>query len=222
MSIRGERKTRKHSHLERAREIRRYSLALLIVMFLATWVAGCGSTRPVKYYQLSYPTSAPAGPQAFNTALLVRMYTTSHLYREDSIVYGWDTGEMGIYEYQRWSEPPVELLQEAIVRGLRSSGRFRSVMTWKSTSRGDFNLTGQLYEFKEVDGSAIVARLNYEVQLRDLKTGTTVWKHSYNHDEPVAEKNIVAVVTAMDRNVQRSVQEVQAGIDEYFNSHRPQ
>ena len=82
----------------------------------------------------------------------------------------------------------------------------------------EFILAGHLYDFKEVDGSAIVARLNYEVRLRDRKTGTTVWTHTYSHDEPASEKTVSAVVAAMDKNVQRSVQEVQAGLEEYFRS----
>jgi len=55
--------------------------------------------------------------------------------------------------------------------------------------------------------------------LRDRKTGLTVWNHVYNHDEPVSEKSINAFVLAMDKNVQRSVQEVQAGLEEYFRAH---
>jgi ABC-type uncharacterized transport system auxiliary subunit len=82
-------------------------------------------------------------------------------------------------------------------------------------------LAGQLYDFKEVDGSAIVARLNFAVRLRDRKAGTTVWTHVYNHDEPASEKSVVAVATAMDKNVQRSVQEVQAGLEEYFRANPP-
>lgn len=182
-------------------------------------LGGCGGTRPIKYYQLNYPASSLVANDAVNTTLMVRLFEASHLYLDDKIVYGFDSPEMGIYETQRWAEPPVESLQIALVRGLRASGRFRAVYTLRSDINGRFIVAGQLYEFREVDTSPMVARLSYEVRLRDRKTSSTVWSHLYAHDEPATEKTVTAFVLAMDKNVQRSVQEVQGGLEEYFRSH---
>lgn len=198
------------------------SAGTLATLMLALVVAGCGGARPIKYYQLTYPTtSPPPSPDAINTTLLVRPFEASHLYLNDQIVYGFDSPELGTYESQRWAEPPVEMLQDALVRGLRSTGRFRAVYTIRSDATGQYILAGHLYDFKEVDGTAIVARLSYEVRLRDRKTGTTVWTRMYNHDEPASEKSVSAIAVAMDKNVQRSVQEVQAGLEEYFRGNPP-
>ena len=182
-------------------------------------ITSCGSQRPIRYYQVTYPTKSLTAPDAVNTPLLVRTFQASHLYLDDKIVYGFDSPEMGTYEFHRWSEPPVEILQNALVRGLRASGRFKAVYTMRADPDARFILNGQLYDFKEVDGSAILARLNYEVRLRDRKSGTTVWQHSYSYDEPASEKSVPAFVLAMDRNLQRSVQEVQAGLEEYFKAN---
>ncbi len=189
----------------------------LLAAFLT--LSGCGSTRPIKYYEITYPTAKTAAPDAVDAILLVRTFEASHLYLDDKIVYGYDSPEMGTYEYQRWVQPPVGVLQDALVRGLRASGRFKGVYRTRSDVNGQFVLAGHLYDFKEVDGSSIVARLSYETRLRDRKTGLTVWNHIYKYDEPVAEKSISAFVQAMDRNVRRSVQEVQAGLEEYFRTH---
>jgi len=199
-----------------------WSVRALSILAVVFFVAGCGSARPIKYYQLSYPSTAPPpSPDAINTTLVVRTFEASHLYLGDQIVYGFDSPELGVYQTQRWAEPPVEMLQDALVRGLRSTGRFRAVYTMRADVASQYVLAGQLYDFKEVDGSAIVARLNFAVRLRDRKAGTTVWTHIYNHDEPASEKSVVAVATAMDKNVQRSVQEVQAGLEEYFRANPP-
>jgi ABC-type uncharacterized transport system auxiliary subunit len=199
-----------------------WSLRALSILAVVFFVAGCGSARPIKYYQLSYPSTAPPpSPDAINTTLVVRPFEASHLYLGDQIVYGFDSPELGVYQTQRWAEPPVEMLQDALVRGLRSTGRFRGVYTMRADVASQYVLAGHLYDFKEVDGSAIVARLNFAVRLRDRKAGTTVWTHIYNHDEPASEKSVVAVATAMDKNVQRSVQEVQAGLEEYFRANPP-
>jgi ABC-type uncharacterized transport system auxiliary subunit len=190
--------------------------ATLLILTFA--LHGCGSTKPVKYYQLTHPTVAPTGQAAVDVSLVVRLFSTSHLYREDRIVYGSENQQVGAYETQRWTEPPSELLREALVRGLRFSGHFRSVSTLRSDSTAEFVLSGHLYDFREITGGAMAARLNYDVEMRELKTGKTVWSHSYNHDEPCSGKEVISVVSAMDKNVQRSVEEVQAGVDEYFRN----
>ena len=197
----------------------RARLVFLRVVLSILGMAGCGSPRPIKYYQVSYPTKAFVAEDAINATLMVRSFEASHLYLDDKIIYGFDSPEMGAYEYQRWAEPPIEILQNALVRGLRSSGRFKAVYTLRADPNGRFILAGHLYDFKEVDGAQIVARLNYEVRLRDRKSGTTVWEHTYAHDEPATEKSVSAFVVAMDKNVQRSVQDVQAGLEEYFRAH---
>jgi len=170
--------------------------------------------QPVKYYEISYPAVGPLKQEPLNSTLLVRTFSTSHLYREDRIVYGSDSEQMGTYQNERWSEPPNEMLRNALVRELRSTGRFRNVTALRSDSNGDFLLTGHLYDFKEVSGNGIVARISFDVELRDLKAGKTVWTYTYNHDEPSNGKDVAAVVAAMDRNVQRSAQEVEAGLQQ--------
>jgi ABC-type uncharacterized transport system auxiliary subunit len=197
------------------------ALALGGLAALSLAFAGCGSQRPIKYYQIAYPTTMATVANPINVALMVRAFDASHLYLDDKMVYGFNTPEMGTYETQRWSEPPVEILQNSIVRGLRSTGQYKAVYTLRADPNARYIIAGQIYDFKEVDGPNMVARLSYEVRLRDRQTGTTVWEHIYNHDEPVTEKSIPAFVEAMDKNLQRSVQEVAGGLDEYFRAHPP-
>jgi ABC-type uncharacterized transport system auxiliary subunit len=197
-----------------------WSRRVLVFAAMAAVLTACGSARPIKYYELTYASTAPTpSPDAINATLLVKPFEASHLYLNDMIVYGFDSLEMGTYQNERWAEPPVEMIQYALVRGLRATGRFRAVYTIRSDVNGEYVLAGHLYDFKEVDGSSIVARLRYEVRLRDRKMGATVWTHLYKYDEPASDKSVLAVATAMDKNVQRSVQEVQSGLEEYFHAH---
>ena len=143
---------------------------------------------------------------------------TSHLYREDRIVYSSEREQMGTYDTERWSEPPVEMFQAIMLRRLRASGRYRDVNTLRSGAQGDYVLRGRLYDFKEVSGKSLVARLSFELELHDTKTNATVWTHSYNYDEPVGGKDVPSVVAALDRNVQRAAAEVASALDQYFSS----
>lgn len=186
----------------------------VVLATLAVLLGGCGHMQPVRYYEISYPAAAPLKQEPLNATLLVRAFATSHLYREDRIVYGSNSEQMGTYQNERWSEPPAEMLQNALVRELRSTGRFRTVTPLRSDSNGDYVLTGHLYDFKEVSGNGIVARISFDAELRDLKAGKTVWTYTYNHDEPSNGKDVASVVAAIDRNVQRSAQEVESGIQQ--------
>jgi len=184
-------------------------------------LGGCGAARPAKYYQLTVPADAPAVEKAdaVPVSLLLGGLMTSHLYREDRIVYGNGSEQLGAYEYQRWAEPPAEMIQEVLMRQLRASGRYRAVHYRRSNMKGDFALRGHLYDFKEITGSQMSARVTLDLEMRDLKNGATVWTHYYTHDEPTGGKDVPAVVAALDKNVQRAVKEIVESLDQYFASH---
>jgi ABC-type uncharacterized transport system auxiliary subunit len=184
-------------------------------------LTGCGAARPSKYYQLTVPANAVLVEKAdaVPVTILLGGLVTSHLYREDRIVYGNGPEQLGTYEFERWAEPPAELIQGVLLRQLRASGRYRAVYYRRSNMKGDFALRGRLYDFKELSGPQLSARVTLELEMRDLNNGATVWTHYYTHDEPVSGKDVSAVVAALDRNVQRAVAEVVAGLDQYFASH---
>jgi ABC-type uncharacterized transport system auxiliary subunit len=191
-----------------------------VVAMVGGILSGCGAARPSKYYMLSVPgdPGAVAERSSYPATLLLGPWRSSHLYREDHIVYSSAGMNMGTYQYQRWSEPPSEMLVNVLLRDLRNSGKYRAVDILRSNSRGDYILYGRLYDFKEVSGSALLARLTLDLELRETKTGATVWTHYYSHDEPVSGKDISAVVAALDRNAQRGMNEVKSSLDQYFST----
>jgi ABC-type uncharacterized transport system auxiliary subunit len=182
---------------------------------------GCGAVRPSKYYQLTVPDEGTLGtaPARYSVTLLLGPITTSNLYRDDHIVYTSEGQAMGVYEYHRWAEPPSELINDVLLRELQMSGRFQHVYSMRSDTRGDYILRGRLYDLREISESTLAARVSFAFELRDSRTGTTVWSRYYSHDEPVDGKNVNAVVAAMDRNVQSGLREVMGGLEQYFSSH---
>ena len=195
---------------------------ILLAMVVVGGLAGCGATRPMQYYQLTVPPDVHhAETNASGISLALGPLVASHLYREDRIVFSSGPQQMGTYEFQRWTEPPAEMIQEVLLRQLRASNRYREVFTQRSASRSDYVLRGRLYDFKEVNGSPLQARVTVEFELKDMKSGSTVWSHYYNHDEPVSGKDVSAMVAALDRNVQRGVGEVKASLEQYFSSLPP-
>ena len=192
--------------------------AVIALTIAAAISYGCGAIPQSKYYQLTAPGEASPDPvgDPLPVTLLVGPLKASHLYREDRLVYATNSEEMGTYQVHRWAEPPTEMIQELFWRSLRASRRYHAVFLLSSSSHGDFLLQGNLYDFKELSGSTLAARVNMELELRDIKTGAIVWTHNYSHDEPVKGKDVSAVVAALDQNAQRCVSEAEASLNEYF------
>ena len=192
---------------------------VLLIAALATLAASCGATRPSKYYALDLPNAAPAAGNAYPVALLVGRLSAPHLYRDDRLVYRTGETEIGTYEYHRWAEPPAEMIETILVRMLRASGKYQTVQRQASNTRGDFILRGRLHQFEELSGPPVVARVSFELELYELKSGTTVWSHFYSSEEPVNGKDVPDVVQALNRNVQRGLVEATASLDRFFASH---
>jgi ABC-type uncharacterized transport system auxiliary subunit len=192
------------------------ALALAALTF-----CGCGAVPQSKYYELQVPreTNSAAAADAFPVTLLVGPIKASHFYREDRLVYATDTEEMGTYQMQRWAAPPTEMMRDLLWRTLRASRRYSGVHLLASSSHGDFILEGNLYDFKEISGASLLARVNLALALREIKTGSIVWTQDCAHDEPVSGKEVSAVVAALDRNAQRCVTNAETSLNEYFGSH---
>ena len=201
---------------------RRIQLAAFVVL-LAGFAASCGGSRPVKYYVLdAAPAPALSAAPQVPVALLVSRISASSLYREDRLVYGSNDVELGTYEYQRWAEPPADLIQDMVIKSLRASGSFRSVSRISSNLRGDYIVRGQLYALDEVESPVLAGRFSFELELFDPKAGATVWSGSYTHDEPVNGKTVSDVVEALDRNVKAGLAQLTGQLSQYLASHAPQ
>jgi ABC-type uncharacterized transport system auxiliary subunit len=194
-----------------------------VTVLLAGIAAGCGSARPVKYYVLDTgitPASAPSAVYPY--AIMVARPSTSHLYRDDRIVFGAGPVQLGTYYDHRWAQTPADMMQDSLISTLRASGQYRSVSRLGSGPRGDYVVRSFLDSMYEVDQPQLLARFVMRVELYDPKTGTTVWVGNYSHDQPVGEKNVSAVVEAMDKNVHDGMAQLAAGISQYFAAHPPQ
>lgn len=200
---------------------RRIQQAAVVLLFAGA-VAGCGASRPVKYYVLDIGPAPAVSPSArVPITLLVSRITASHLYRDDRLVYGSNDVQLGTYEYERWAEPPAELMQDMVITSLRSSGTYRSVSRISSSLRGDYIVRGHLYALDEVQSPALSARFSFQLELFDPKTGATLWSSAYTHDEPVTGKKVSDVVEALDRDVRAGLTQLTSELGQYFANHPP-
>ena len=189
---------------------------LALISALALSINGCAKSKPIHYYTVGLPLAPTLATGAHPVSLLVGSIGGANIYRDTPIVYRIGTNEIGAYRYSRWEEPPVELVKNKLIRVLNASGDYQSVTGLGSNSTGQFVVRGRLYEFAEVDGANITGLVSMEFELYDRKSGKVLWTHFYSQSEPVPSKEISAVVTALDTNLDHGLKEVAAGLNQYF------
>jgi cholesterol transport system auxiliary component len=221
--IDGRRETRQRPEVPAApRRFGRFSRASLALLALGL-TAGCGTTRPINYYQLSVSQAvAPAAAQPLPVTIIVSLPSSPDLYRDNRLVYAVGDQKIGAYQSERWIGPPPELIRDVFLRNLRASGRYQGVYTPQGKAVGDYVLRTRIYDFKEQDsGSTLTGRLTLEAELQNSKTGDTVWQTYYNHDVPISAKTVPDVVAALNTNVQMAANDIASGMDQYFAAHPP-
>ena len=178
--------------------------------------AGCVDSRPIHYYTIETPAAAVAPATPSGPSILVGNISAPPELQDGRIRYRVGANEVGAYEFHRWTEQPGAMISESLVRTLRGSGKYRSVMEAGSEAAGDYILRGRLFEFDEVDRETIQTSISLRVYLVDEKTKRIVWEDLVKHDDPVGSKNVQAVVASLDRNLQAVVKETAEGIGRFL------
>jgi ABC-type uncharacterized transport system auxiliary subunit len=194
-----------------------------LAILLALIEAGCGAPRAVKYYTLdTTPAPVTSTSAQFPISLLVGRVMSSQLYRDDRIVYGSGQVQLGLYDYDRWSEPPTDLIQTALIASLRATGQYRSISRVTSSVKGDYILRSRLISMYGVDLPVLSSRLVLQLELYDPVNHAVVWSQAYSHDEPVqGDKTVANIVIAMDANVKTCLQQTTASLSQYFTANPP-
>jgi ABC-type uncharacterized transport system auxiliary subunit len=196
----------------------RFRVIAPVAAACAVLLAGCGAARPTKYYSLDPPAITPAA-QRLDVSLLIGRISAPLIYRDTRIVYRTGVNEVGLYEEHRWVEAPAIMVEEMLLRGLRQSGRYASVQLIASNAHGDYVLRGRVERFEEVEGKPMAARVWLHLSLYDPKDGHTVWTQNYEQDEEVTGSDLSSVVAGLNHNLQRGIQELTAGLDQYLAAH---
>jgi ABC-type uncharacterized transport system auxiliary subunit len=85
----------------------------------------------------------------------------------------------------------------------------------------EYVVRGRLDEFGEVDGQTLSGQVVMEFELYNRKTGKVLWTYSYSQTEAVEGKEVADVVQALERNLDRGLKEVAAGVSRYFEANPP-
>jgi ABC-type uncharacterized transport system auxiliary subunit len=189
------------------------------MILMCAVLQSCSAGRPIKYYRIdppAVPVTQPASGAAFGVALQVGNIDAPPIMRDGRILYQVGSNEVGTYEYHRWVETPDRMIQNSLVRLLRSSGKYQSVETPNSGARADYIVLGKIFEFAEIDKPEIFTRVSLEIELHDARSNRTVWSRVYSGQEMVRGKEVPDVVQSLDQNLRKGLSDIVAGLDQYF------
>jgi ABC-type uncharacterized transport system auxiliary subunit len=194
----------------------------MALMLCAMLQACAAAGRPIRYYRIEVPTAATPSPAqgGFGLTLQVANIDAPAIMRDGRILYQVGANEVGTYEYHRWVETPDRMVQNALIRLLRSSGKYQSIDRFITGTKPDYIVRGKIYEFAEVDKPEIYTRVSMEIELHEAPSNRTVWSHVYSGEEKVDGKEMPNVVQSFDSNLRRRLTEIVAGLDEYFAGRR--
>ncbi|HTR24289.1 MAG TPA: ABC-type transport auxiliary lipoprotein family protein [Terriglobales bacterium] len=187
----------------------RFALAALAI--LVAILMGCGG--PVKYpnyYTLHLPPP-PDPPVAENVhaTLAVREFRSPTYLRQGAIVYKTSPEQIGFYNYHRWAVDPRAFVTNAVAENLRASGNFTSVKLFDGRTDVDYVLSGRLDELEEIDyDGGVKVRVSISAQMMNAVTGAAVWTNSVSEVGTVGQRDVPAVVSAMNGTMGRAIEKL--------------
>lgn len=200
--------------------MRQVSLFGLIALLLLG-LGGCGAPRSIAYYDVHIPVTPAPTTYTWPIDVVVDRISGPELLQAPAIVFKTGSNQVGTYHYHRWVESPVEMVQAKLIRLLRTTGSYQSVSGMGNVAAGELVVRGRLYEFEEVDDERIRALVSMEFELYNRKTARVLWSQFYSQSEPVEAKQVASVVQALDRNLDRGLKEMIAGLNKYFVTNPP-
>jgi ABC-type uncharacterized transport system auxiliary subunit len=182
-----------------------FALAALVML------AGCGgAVKYPDYYTLHLPPPPdPLAPENVHATLAVREFRSPVYLRQGAIVYKTSSEQIGFYNYHRWAVDPRDFVTNAVTDRLRASGNFAQVRTYDGRSDVDYVLTGRLEELDEIDyDGGVKVQVAISAQMVSLATGATVWTNSVSEVGTVSQRDVPAVVSAMNSTMGRAIEKL--------------
>ena len=182
-------------------------LALATLLMLA----GCGgAVKYPNYYALHVPPPPdPPAPENVHAILAVREFRSPTYLRQGAIVYKTSPEQIGFYNYHRWAIDPREFLTNAVANRLRAGGNFSQVKLYDGRPDIDYLLGGRLEELDEIDyEGGVKVQVTISAQMVRVSTGASVWTNSVSEVGTVGQRDVPAVVSAMNDAMGRAIEKL--------------
>lgn len=181
---------------------------------MASGLAAC--TQPEipqdNYYRLEVPAPAKQA-QKLDGVLEVERFRADGLTSGRPIVYVKDRGQLSEYHYHFWVEPPVDLLQDAMVDYLRAANIASHVVTPDLRMNEDYLLTGQIQRLERDVTSVEKVVVELDLGLKRLKDDQIIVLKSYKRELVQEQPGVNGAVGAINTALQQIYDEFLSDIN---------
>lgn len=182
---------------------------LLVLALAGALLAGCSILPSSKSQPLASYTLSPALPQTTAVAktcpavLRVNAVEASSPWGSDGLIYSDSRFRIATFAYNKWAAPPAEMLTDALVKAIATSGLYRGVLG--PTDPGDARLVlavrlvrGPLQTFAGVERSpaSSTESMALSATLADLARGKLVAGKEFSAAQAAAPNPYGGVVAA--------------------------
>ena len=117
--------------------------------------------------------------------------------------------QVGFYNYHRWAVDPREFLTNAVAERMRASGNFSQVKLYDGHTDVDFVISGRLEQLEEIDyDGGVKVQVSLSAQMVKVATGAAVWTNSVTEVATVSQRDVPAVVSAMNGTMDRAIEKL--------------
>ena len=191
--------------------MKKHLIAVCFVLAALAMLLGCGgAVKYPNYYTLNIqPPTDPPVQEGVHTSLAVREFKSPTYLREGAIVYKTSPEQIGFYNYHRWAVDPREFVTNAVAENLRASGHFAQVKLYDGRSDVNYVLSGRLEKLEEIDyDGGVKVEVGISAQMTSLSTGATVWTKDVSEVGSVGQRDVPAVVAAMNKTMDRAIEKL--------------
>jgi ABC-type uncharacterized transport system auxiliary subunit len=155
------------------------------------------------------PPPDPPVPENVHATLAIREFRSPKYLRQGAIVYKTSPEQIGFYNYHRWAVDPREFLTNAVADRLRASGNFSQVKVYDGRPDFDYVLSGRIEELEEIDyEGGVKVQVAISAQMVSVATGATVWTNSVSEVGTVSQRDVPAVVSAMNGTMGQAIEKL--------------
>lgn len=182
--------------------------ASLVMATMLLLTMGCSTTSPAQdqFYRLEPVITIKPKNKALAGTILVAQLSARGFADGTRIVYRDNRNQLQVQRYrnQLWSQPPVTMIQDAIVQALRVEHVADYVITPAERANAGWILSGTLFRIEYLREPNQV-NIELELGLINAKNRKTVFQHRYEQTQMVDGKSMTHVVAAFNHALARVI-----------------
>ena len=188
------------------------SCSIVIIAFLViVLTAGCFQRSKEQYlverFILEYPPPDFSRLATSRESIRVERFSVAQAYNTTAMVFRPEAFRLDTYVSSRWSIHPADMINDLLVRDLKSAGLFVHVFSYQSDEPVRYILDGFVDQFYEVDeGPASRAVLSISVILFDRQAGDLLgrlrFQKTFRYSNTLSGKTAEALARGMAANVE--------------------